>query len=172
MFKWFNALYLVAAQLAGACIISIVLLIVAQVVGRQFGVIIPAIEEISGYLLVAACFLGLAHTFNSNSHVRVAILLHHLPPPWRISLEAFVLLMALMLTGVFCFGIWKLLLDSWQHQVVSSGYLAIPEWIPQSIMLFGAVLFMCAVANRAISSTTRAWLYLRRWLIDQGHWVE
>lgn len=172
MFKWFNRIYLLSAQLAGLCIISIVLLIVAQVIGRQLGVIIPAIEEISGYLLVAACFLGLAHTFNSNSHVRVAILLHHLPPPWRAGLEAFVLLMALALSAFFCFGFWEMLVDSWQHNVVSSGYLAIPEWIPQSVMLLGAVLFMLAVANRSVSSVFRAWLYFRRWLIAKGIWVE
>lgn len=172
MFKWLNRINLLSAQLAGLCIVSIVLLIVAQVVGRQIGVIIPAIEEISGYLLVAACFLGLAHTFNSNSHVRVAILLHHLPIRWRVSLEATVLLMAFGLTVFFCVGFWAMLEDSWQHNVVSSGYLAIPEWIPQSVMFLGAVLFMLAVASRAVQSTFRAWLHFRRWLISTGIWVE
>lgn len=172
MFKWFNRIYLLSAQLAGLCIISIVLLIVAQVVGRQAGIIIPAIEEISGYLLVAACFLGLAHTFNSNSHVRVAILLHHLPQNWRTFVEAAVLLFASILCGFLCFGFWEMLLDSWSHNVVSTGYLAIPEWIPQAVMLFGAALFFFAVASRTASSIQRAWQLCRQWLITKGIWVE
>ena len=77
-----DKLYTGAGIIAGSCIVLITLMILAQIVGRWFGVIIPSTEDFSGYLLSAASFLALAYTFRQGGHIRVTLLIHLLSSTW------------------------------------------------------------------------------------------
>jgi len=76
MRNFLDKLYLGAGMLAGLFIVLITLMILAQIIGRWFGVLIPSTEDFAGFFLAAATFLALAYTFRMGGHIRVTILVH------------------------------------------------------------------------------------------------
>ena len=74
-----NMFYLTSAWGSGMCLILMTLLILAQIVARFMGVVIPSSEDFAGWLLSATLFFGLAYTFNAGGHIRVSIMLMRLP---------------------------------------------------------------------------------------------
>ncbi len=59
-----RALYLLSGGLSGFFIVLIMLIILAQIIGRMAGFIVPSAEDFSGYALAASTFFGLAYTFH------------------------------------------------------------------------------------------------------------
>ena len=147
-----DKLYLGAGVLAGVCIVLITLMILTQIVGRWFGVIIPSTEDFSGYLLAAASFLALAHTFRYGGHIRVTLLIHLLSNAWqrKLTLVTLAVFAVMVAWGAYylCYLVW----ESWHFEELSQGYIAIPMWIPQLPMALGAVIFLVALLDDIIAS--------------------
>lgn len=143
--------YLASGYLAGLCIVLIMLIILAQIVGRMLGFIIPSAEDFSGYCLAAATFFGLAYTFRSGGHIRVTLLVHHLPPAVSKILELVVLLLALLLTTFMTYYTFHLVWESYIFEEVSYGYIPIPIWIPQVPLGLGALSLNLAVLDDLIA---------------------
>jgi TRAP-type C4-dicarboxylate transport system permease small subunit len=137
---------------AGACIVLITLMVLAQIVGRWFGIIIPSTEDFSGYLLAAASFLALAYTFRHGGHIRVTLLVHQLSSRWQRALLNIALLVFVVVVGYGAYQLGFLVYESWQFQELSQGYIAIPLWIPQLPMALGALLFFVALVDDVIVS--------------------
>lgn len=133
------------ALLACISIVAMVVIIVAQVIARQFGVIIPAVEELCGYLLVAACFSGLGWTWQQHGHIQVELVLKQLPTRYQRRVSWVTDSLLLGLSGFMTVACAHLALDSYWFNEVSAGYLPIPEWIPQSVMIPGSGLLFLAV---------------------------
>lgn len=142
-----DKLYASAGLLAGACIVLITIMVLAQIVGRWFGVIIPSTEDFSGYLLTAASFLALAYTFRHGGHIRVTLLIHVLPSGWQRMFTYFALLVFTIVVGYGAYHLSYLVYESWSFHELSQGYIAIPIWIPQVPMALGAVLFFVALID-------------------------
>ncbi|MEQ6917394.1 TRAP transporter small permease [Halomonas aquatica] len=157
-------LYDIGAYAAAFCLCLICTLITAQILGRladmvaaqlgidSLGLTIPGLAEISGFLLVGASFLGLAYTFVNGGHIRVTLLIGHLPSRLRVFVELWCLSLALVLASYLAFYEYRLLADSIAFNETSYGLLPIPLWIPQSAMLAGTGLF-CLALLEAWAST-------------------
>ncbi len=152
MRKTLDKLYTAAGVFAGICILLIAVMILAQIVGRWFGVIIPSTEDFSGYLLAAASFLALAYTFRLGGHIRVTLLIHLLPSALQHKLTCVVLFVFTLITGFGAYHLCYLVYESWVFNELSQGYIAIPIWIPQLPMALGAVLFFIALVDDLIGS--------------------
>ncbi len=142
-----DKLYVGAGLLAGTCIVLITLMILLQIVGRWFGIIIPSTEDFSGYLLAAASFLALAYTFRHGGHIRVTLLIHRFPPGLQ---RKFMIIVMIIFTLVMAYGAYHLsylVYESWSFEELSQGYIAIPLWIPQIPMALGAILFLIALLD-------------------------
>lgn len=146
-----DSLYLASGYAAGLCIILIMLIILAQIVGRMFGFIVPSAEDFSGYCLAGATFLGLAYTFRTGGHIRVTLLIHRLPPLLGRVVEACVLLLALGLTSFMTFYSVHLIWESYVFNDVSYGYIPIPLWIPQIPLGVGSLALNLAVLDDCIN---------------------
>jgi TRAP-type C4-dicarboxylate transport system permease small subunit len=127
-------------------------MILTQIVGRWFGVIIPSTEDFSGYLLAAASFLALAYTFRSGGHIRVTLLVQLLPPSLKHNLMYLVLGIFALIAGFGAYHLCYLVYESWSFKDLSQGYIAVPLWIPQLPMALGAVLFFVALIDDIVSS--------------------
>lgn len=149
-----DRVYTGAGVIAGACIVLISLMVLARIVGRWFGVVIPSTEDFSGYLLAAASFLALAYTFRQGGHIRVTLLVHQLPSPLQRMLTTIALLVFVVIVGYGAYQLCFLVYESWVFQEVSQGYIAIPLWIPQLPMAVGAVLFFVALVDDGLCSLT------------------
>jgi len=95
--------YTVSLVLSGSCLVLMTLLILAQILARTLGVVIPSSEDFAGWLLSATIFFGLAYTFNSGGHIRVTILLTRMKSLNRRFLELFNLSAAVFISAYLMF---------------------------------------------------------------------
>jgi TRAP-type C4-dicarboxylate transport system permease small subunit len=117
--------------------------ILAQVVGRFIGVVIPSVPQIAGFLMAAAIFLALSYTFANDEHIRVSLVIEQVGERARWWLELWSLSVSAALVGFFAFFAGQLAYESWLFNDRSDGLLPIPYFIPQSAMTLGiSVLFI------------------------------
>ena len=142
-----DKLYLGSGMLAGVFIILITLMILAQIVGRWFGIVIPSTEDFAGFFLAATTFLALAYTFRMGGHIRVTILVHMLKGKLqRFSLALSLLIFIVIIAyGVYYTGYF--VYESWSFNELSQGYIPVPLWIPQLTMLVGLSIFLIALLD-------------------------
>ena len=153
----FDKLYRLGAWGAAACMVAICALIALQVTFRlvdallilvglsRLGLSITGVSEMASYLLVGATFLGLAYTFVHHAHIRVTLLISRLPSVIRVWFEVFGLLIAVVISLLLAYGLVGLARESLQYNDVSSGFLSIPLWIPQSVLVVGVGLLALAL---------------------------
>lgn len=144
-------LYLTSGYLSGACIVAIMVLVLAQIVGRFFGFIIPSAEDFAGYSLAASIFLGLAYTFREGGHIRVNLGIQRLPDHWRRLQELAVLLFGLAISGFMAWYSWLMVWESYVFEEVTHGYIAMPLWAPQLPLGIGATALTLAVLDAFIT---------------------
>lgn len=147
MRKLLDNLYLGSGMLAGLFIVLITLMILAQIVGRWFNIIIPSTEDFAGFFLAATTFFALAYTFKSGGHIRVTILVHMLKGGLQRASLIFALsvLIAIIAYGTYYTGAF--VYESWSFKEVSQGYIPVPLWIPQLSMLLGLAIFLIALVD-------------------------
>lgn len=161
-------LYLGAGVLAALCLIAILALIVVQMVARWTGEVFPGAPDYAGYAMAAASFLAFANALNRGAHIRVSILVNAVGPKVR------------RLINIWCFGIgaaiawyfvWygrKFVYWSWKFNDISQGQDRTALWIPQSVMLLGAVIFAIALTDHLVQLILRGDHRIRRDLVDQS----
>ncbi len=154
-----SKLYRGAEVLAAFSLVTIAILVIAQVSGRildgvlklfghdPIGLLVPSLAEIAGFLLIAASFLALAGTLRHAAHIRVSLLLSFAPQGLRRWMETLVLTFALALILFFTWNSILLVIDSWKFNEVSFGIIAIPLWIPQTTMAAGFAVFAIALLD-------------------------
>ncbi|MCL5425086.1 TRAP transporter small permease [Halomonas sp. NPDC076908] len=155
----FDKLYRLGAWGAAACMVTICGLIALQVTFRlidallklagfgRLGLSITGVSELAAYLLVGATFLGLAYTFVHHAHIRVTLLISRLPSAIRVWFEVFGLIIALAISLLLSYGLIELARESLQYNDVSSGFLSIPLWIPQTVLATSVGLLCLALAE-------------------------
>ena len=113
------------------------------------GFIVPSLAEIAGFLFVAATFLALASTLREGVHIRVTLLIDHVPAPISRLLRAATALLGAGLFGFAAWHAWELTADSVRFGEVSYGIIAIPLAIPQAALTAGLVVFTLAMVAEA-----------------------
>jgi len=154
-----DRLYAGAHWLACAALCVITTLVVVQVGARVVdrilpvlglpptGFIIPSLAELAGFLMVGATFLALASTLKRGVHIRVTVVLGLLPDTPRRLLN---IAAGLAAAALFSFVAWHavlLALDSYRVDSVSYGIVAVPLWLPQSVMALGLTVFAVALID-------------------------
>jgi len=137
-------IYFISAWGSGACLIAMTLLILAQIVARLLGVIIPSSEDFSGWLLSATIFFGLAYTFNTGGHIRLTILLGRLSGKTRLFFEIFALIVGTLIVAYLAYYTAFTVYESYDFEDVSDTYLPVPLWIVQLPMAVGSTALLLA----------------------------
>jgi TRAP-type C4-dicarboxylate transport system permease small subunit len=103
-------------------------------------------DEFSAYMLVALSFLGFAYTWRQGGHVRVEVVVNHLPP----RLHAWVRLSGLILTFIFMIEMdraaYKMIAYALAMKMRSSTWLMFPLFWPQLTIFVGFVLLTLMLA--------------------------
>lgn len=139
--------YKACGVLAAIALAMIAVLMLAQIVGRFFDVLVPGVNEASAFLLAATSFLALAYSFRAGTHIRVSLFLHYLPARARRVADLLAVALGIALMGYFSWYTWRLVADSMRFNEVSDGLLAIPLAIPQGAMLLGLVMLTVALVE-------------------------
>lgn len=174
-------LYDLGAWGAALCMLAICGLVTLQVLFRcldgllsligtaRLGWEISGVSEIAAYLLVGATFLSLAYTFVHHAHIRVTLVISRLPAAVRVWVEAACLTVALALTLVLGWQLVALIRESLDYGDVSSGLLAIPLWIPQTVLSVGVALLCLALAEALLSTLRFAVTAPGRYIAPEQH---
>ncbi len=128
-------------------VLGIAGLMIFQVLGREFGLLIPGADDIVAYSTAGAAFLGLAHTFRQGELIRVSLLLDAVRPEWRRALEIVALGVSALMVGFIAWYSILSVIETREFGEMAQGLLAIPLWIPQSAMALGATALFLAIVE-------------------------
>lgn len=151
--RWLDRVFLWTGGLAGALFFGLAFFVTYDVLARKWGGVVGlpttrVTDEISGYILVLAATWGLGYTLRTGAHVRIDVLLPHMPPRVRALADRLAWLVMAVFASLFAWRIWILVEDSWQTGIRSSTYLLMPLWVPQVILGVGfSVLALAAVVS-------------------------
>jgi TRAP-type C4-dicarboxylate transport system permease small subunit len=151
MRQFLDRLYWACGVLAGLFLILIAALILAQVIGRQFNLLIPSADDFAGFSMAASAFLGLAPTLRSGAHIRVGLLLGQLPPRARAPAELVCLAIGVGLVGYFTWYTGDMTVESWRFDDRSPGLISTPLWIPQLAMTAGLLVLAIALLDDLVA---------------------
>lgn len=148
--SWLRKLYTLSGLLAGLFMILICLLIVAQILARQFGTMIPSTDEFAAYCMAASGFLALPYALMRGAHIRVELLFRVLPRRSLFAVEVLGNVVGLAISAYLAWYCTLFVLESYEFGEVSSGLLPIPMWLPQLPMVLGTVILVIAMTERLV----------------------
>ncbi len=143
--------YLASAIGSGICLVLMTLLILAQIVSRSLGIIIPSSEDFAAWILSAIIFFGLAYTFNSGGHIRVTILLSRLTGKTKYIVESINLLVGIMISAYLAYYTIFTVYESYTFNDVTDTYLPMPLWVVQLPMAIGSFCLFIAIVDNFVS---------------------
>ncbi len=150
MRKALDFLYHSAAALAALFMIGLLAMVLLSIVSRQLHFNVPGIDAYAGYLMAGAGFLALAHTLKRGEHIRVTLVLQHLPPGAQRWLERWAMAAGAVLALLFAWYSVRLVLQSHEFHDISTGNDATPLWLPQLSMAAGALVFAIAALDEFV----------------------
>jgi C4-dicarboxylate transporter, DctM subunit len=141
-----DTLYKLTGYGAALALLAILGLVIAQMLARWLGLLLPGGAAYAGYAMASASFLGLAYAFTQNEHIRVSLFVER-AGNWRRGAEIWCYTVA-SVVGVFF--AWHALRTPWlSHKLndVSQGQDGTPLWIPQIPMAVGATVLAIALLD-------------------------
>jgi len=143
--------YEICAWIAGAFMVLILVNILVQVGGSYFGLYIRGTDAYAGYSMAAASFFALAHTLKRGEHIRVTLILQHLPSLWRRRFEIGCFVLAVFLTAIFAWFSWTMTWWSYEFNAISDAQDKTPLWIPQLSMAIGVTVLLIAFVDELVA---------------------
>lgn len=145
-----DRLFSACGALAAAFLVGICVLVLAQIVARLLGTVLPSADEFAGYCLSASSFLALGYALRHSSHIRVTLILDRLPPVRRRVAEIVCVAIGLGLSLYLTYYVAEMVYFSMTFGDVTQGLVPIPLWIPQTGMLVGIGLLSLAFMVDAV----------------------
>jgi TRAP-type C4-dicarboxylate transport system permease small subunit len=105
-----------------------------------FGFSTAASDEIGGYALAVGSAFALAHALRHGAHVRIDVLLPHLPSGARALLGWTAMALMAVFAILLTVALWRLAADSYTADARAVSYLRTPLAIPQGLMALGLTI--------------------------------
>jgi TRAP-type C4-dicarboxylate transport system permease small subunit len=142
---------LAGGGLAAILMACIALLMLAEIFMRSFvGVALSFSWEYSAYFMATVFFLGSAYALRVGGHVRVALLLEQLPPPFDRILEVISTLIGLLISGYAAIAASNLALLSFERGTTSFTPTRTLLFIPQSLVALGLIMLSAQFIARLL----------------------
>ena len=145
-----DRLYYLSGAFAALCLAAICVMMLAQAVGREAGILIRGAEDITAWLTAASAFFALGHTFRNGELVRVGLWLDMLGTRNRWLAEIFSLGVTVAFSGYMLWSVARFVYESWRFNEVAQGLLRVPIWIPQMSLVLGVFIFLVAVIDELL----------------------
>lgn len=155
-----DRVYLGAGVLASVFMITILLLIVAQMIARWSGLTFPGSTEYAGYAMAATSFFALAHALTRGAHIRVSILLN-LNQFLNFWLDAVATLIAAWIATYFARYAIKTNILSKVLNDRTQGQDFVPEWLITLVSMFANAP---SHWGQMWAETGSEWVYTPVWL--------
>ena len=112
---------------------------------RFFGFSSQSTTEVTGYALAFGISWALAHTLTSRAHVRIDVLINHLPAAIRYPMHLLSLAALAVFVGFVAWGAYGLVEESLLFGATDISLLRTPLWIPQGLWAFGIGVFLVLI---------------------------
>lgn len=127
---------------AGWALLGLSVYIGLDVIGRKLlNITLQGSDEIGGYIMAAACAFGFSYTLAKRGHIRLNLILPHLPR----SLQGIANILAYAALAVYAYMfLWRggaLFLESWELKAIAPTPLETTLWIPQLLWVAGLAWF-------------------------------
>ena len=124
-----------------------------DVLARRFvGFSSQSTTEITGYALAFGISWALAHALTTRAHIRIDVLINHLPARLRYPMHLLSLAALLVFMGFIAKGAYDLVDESILFGATDISVLRTPLWIPQGLWAFGIAVFVLLIALLLIES--------------------
>ena len=150
--------WLVSAQgkIAGYAVLVMTLMVTMDVILRfVFNAPTNFATEITAYLLVVSVSFGLAYTLKERAHIRIDLIISHLPRRATRWLQVFTSIISAFFTGFLCWLSWSQVAKSFALQTTSRTGLDVVIWPFQLFIPMGLAL-ICLLLLLNIYNETRA----------------
>ena len=140
-----------SAAVSGVLVVALMALVTVEVLARDLlnrSTLIA--DEMSGYLLVALTFIGLAPTLRGGGFIRIDTYRARLRGGARLALELAIHLLALGYAALLDWYLWGLAADAWRLGTTSIQVSRTPLWIPESCMALGGLLLVLDLLARLV----------------------
>lgn len=134
-----------AGALAVLCLCGMVGVLVATLVLRPLGILVPSSEIIVTFLMVGMAFFGLVYAYAEGVHVRVDTLHKHFSTGLRMGIDGLCCCGGALLCAAITYYSGRLAWTAFQFNDLSDGLVAIPMWIPLGTVPLGFALFALAL---------------------------
>jgi TRAP-type C4-dicarboxylate transport system permease small subunit len=149
--RFLDRLYTWSGALAALCVFGILIVMLAQAVGRSADILLSGAEDIVAWLCAAAAFFALGHTFRHGELVRVGLWIDRLGPRARRVAEIASLGITTVFVAYMLWAVARFVYYSWAFDEVAQGLIKVPIWIPQLTFLFGVAIFFVALVDEFIA---------------------
>lgn len=160
LWRALDGLYFASGAIAACFMVTILLLIVAQMVARWTGIALPGTTEFAGYAMAATSFFALCHALTKGAHIRVSIILNwnRYTARW---LDLFAVFAAAVIATYFARFAIKTNMFSEMLNDRTQGQDQIPEWVVAVLSLPATPL---SEWGSALSSASGELVYTPVWI--------
>lgn len=142
-----NRLIRWTGALAVLCLSAMVLVLVATLVLRPLGILVPSSEILVSFLMVGMAFFGLAYTYAAGAHVRVDALYKRMPARAQQGVGVLSQAGGAVLCAAIAVYSADLTWMAYRFNDLSDGLVAVPMWIPLCTVPVGFGLLALALAR-------------------------
>ncbi|MGH1577918.1 TRAP transporter small permease [Planktotalea sp.] len=134
IWRFLDGVYFASGVIAACFMVTILLLIVAQMVARWTSIALPGTTEFAGYAMAATSFFALCHAMMRGAHIRVSIILNSTAflKKW---LDIFAVFAAAVIATYFARFAVKANFFSEMLNDRTQGQDRIPEWVVKLFQL-------------------------------------
>jgi TRAP-type C4-dicarboxylate transport system permease small subunit len=119
---------------------------------RLLGFSSQATTELTGYALAFGISWALAHTLTARAHIRIDVLINHLPAALRYPMHLLSLAALAVFVGFIAKGAYDLTDESLLFRATDISVLRTPLWIPQGLWAAGIAVFFVLIVLMLIEN--------------------
>jgi TRAP-type C4-dicarboxylate transport system permease small subunit len=134
------------------CLSISAIVIIIDIVVRQFGLAGVSSTEITGYMLVALAFLPAAYTFKQGLFIRITVITERLSPTSQKVLGLVTDFIILLVAIILAKSCWGLTLTLFHDQTTAATVLAPRLYIPQAATSVGLSLLIISIVSKMLQS--------------------
>jgi TRAP-type C4-dicarboxylate transport system permease small subunit len=151
--RWLARLGTVMGYLAGWGFILCAGFITFDVLARRFfGFSSQSTTELTGYALAFGISWALAHTLTARAHVRIDVVINHLPAAVRYLMHLLSLAALAIFIAFIAWGAYQLVDESLLFGATDISLLRTPLWIPQGLWAVGIGVFLVLIVVMLIEN--------------------
>jgi TRAP-type C4-dicarboxylate transport system permease small subunit len=119
---------------------------------RLLGFSSQATTELTGYALAFGISWALAHALTARAHIRIDVLINHLPAALRYPMHLLSLAALALFIGFIAKGAYDLTDESLLFRATDISVLRTPLWIPQGLWAAGIAVFFVLIVLMLIEN--------------------